>query len=134
MQNDLDQIGRGCMMKHNDRIGWGLLLILWGITILFDFVPFGAGVLGTGLILLGVNLVRKLNGLPPRDDNNVLGLLAITWGGLEMARPALQQVFAIADWDWAIFAILLLVLGMILLGRGLLRTGKTGVEKILNHE
>lgn len=121
-------------MKYNDRIGWGLLLILWGITILFDIIPFGVGVLGTGLVLLAVNLVRSLNGLPPRDDNNVLGILAITWGGLELARPLLQQFFAVQDWDWAIFAILLLVLGMILLGRGLLRAGKTGAEEIYNHE
>jgi hypothetical protein len=111
-----------------NAIGWGLLFILWGITILFDFVPFGVGVLGAGLILLGANVVRALNGLPARDDNTVLGILALSWGGLELARPILRQLFKFADWDWAIFAILLVVLGTILLTRELLRIRMTSVE------
>ncbi len=113
--------------KYN-AIGWGLLLILWGITILFDFVPFGVGLLGTGLILLGANGVRRLHGLPAKDDNTVLGILALAWGGLELARPILRQLFEFADWDWGIFAILLVVLGVILLARELLRIRKTSLE------
>ena len=104
-----------------NAVGWGLLLIIWGMTILFDFVPFGVGVLGTGLILLGANLVHVLNGRPARDDNTILGILALSWGVLELARPVLQPIFEFADWDWAIFAILLVELGMILIARGLLR-------------
>ncbi len=113
--------------KYN-AIGWGLLFILWGITILFDSVPFGVGVLGTGLILLGANGARALNGLPAKEDNTVLGILALSWGGLELARPILRQLFEFADWDWAIFAILLVVLGIILLVRELPRIRKTSVE------
>lgn len=113
--------------KYN-AIAWGLLLILWGITILFDFVPFGVGLLGTGLILLGANRVRTLHGLPAKDDNTLLGILALAWGGLELARPILRQLFEFADWDWGIFAILLVVLGVILLARELLRMRKTSLE------
>ena len=124
-------------MKLDDctcsAIGWGLLFILWGVTILFDFVPFGMGVLGTGLILLGANVVRTLKGLPARDDNTILGILALSWGGLELARPILRQIFEVADWDWAIFAILLVVLGMILLARELLRIRVTSVERPRSH-
>lgn len=121
-------------MKHNDRIGWGLLLVLWGITILFDFIPFGVGVLGTGLVLLSVNLVRKQNDLPARGDNTVLGILAITWGGLELARPVLMRFVVVADWDWAIFAVLLILLGIILFGRELLRAGKARGGSVYHHE
>jgi hypothetical protein len=113
--------------KYNS-IGWGLLFVLWGITILFDSVPFGVGVLGTGLILLGANVVRALNDLPAKGDNTVLGILALSWGGLELARPILRQIFEVADWDWATFATLLVVLGMILLARELLRIRKTSAE------
>jgi hypothetical protein len=119
--------------RNGSAIGWGLLFILWGITILFDFVPFGVGVLGTGLILLGANVVRALNGLPARDDNTVLGILALSWGALELARPILRQLFAFADLDWVIFAILLLVLGMLFLARELLRIRKAGVENPRSH-
>ncbi len=113
-----------------NAIGWGLLLLLWGITILFDAVPFGAGLLGTGLILLGANAVRARNGLPARDDNTVPGILALAWGGLELARPILRQRFEVADWDWAIFAILLIVLGLIFLARALLRAAKASPAKL----
>ena len=96
--------------KHNS-IGWGLLLILLGLTILFDFIPFGVGVLGTGLLLLGVNVVRSRKGLPTDGDNTVLGILGLVWGGLELARPFLHLLSESTDWDWGIFAILLIVLG-----------------------
>jgi uncharacterized membrane protein len=115
--------------NHNYTvIGWGLLFMLWGITILFNFVPFGVGVLGTGLILLGANGIRALNSLPARDENTVLGILALAWGLLELARPILGQLFGYIDLDWAIFAILLVLLGMILLARGLPRIRRTNVE------
>jgi hypothetical protein len=115
-------------------IGWGLIFMLWGITILFDFVPFGVGVLGTGLILLGANGFRVLNGQPARDENTVLGILALSWGVLELARPFLGRLFGYVDLDWAIFAILLVELGLILLARGLPRIRKTGVENTRLNE
>jgi len=111
-----------------NAVGWGLLLVLWGVTILFDFIPFGVGVMGSGLVLLGANGVRLLNGLPTKDDNTVLGILALAWGGLELARPVLHRLFVSADLDWVIFAMLMVVLGLILLTRGLLRIGRPGAE------
>jgi hypothetical protein len=105
--------------RQYGAVAWGLLSILWGITILFDFIPFGFGLVGTGLILLGVNMVRSYNSLPIKDDNTVLGILALAWGGLELARPNLHLLFKIADLDWAIFSILLVVLGVVVIARGL---------------
>jgi hypothetical protein len=103
-------------LKNYNAIAWGLLSILWGITILFDFVPFGVGLVGTGLILLGANVFLSLNGLPTKGDNTAFGILALTWGGLELARPILRSMFVSADLDWVIFAILLITLGLILIG------------------
>lgn len=105
-------------LKRNlKRGGWGLLAIVWGGTILFDFIPFGAGLIGTGLILLGVNMVRAINHLRAKNDNTILGTLALAWGSLELARPLLRQLFPSADLDWVIFAMLLIGWGMILLTR-----------------
>ena len=111
-----------------ETIAWGLLLILWGFTILFDVVPAGIGLLGTGLILLGLNGVRSLNGIPTRADTNILGILALVWGSLELADLYLDLPFELSD--WVIFAILLIVLGSILLVRSLLRIHRTGAEKL----
>jgi hypothetical protein len=106
--------------RRYETVAWGLLAILWGVTILFNFIPFGVGVLGTGMILLGVNVVRSIYALPTRSDNTVFGILMLAWGGLELARPVLRILFKSADLDWAIFAILLIGLGLILFIRGLL--------------
>jgi len=106
--------------RNIERVGWGLLAILWGATILFDFAPFSVGLIGTGLIQLGANAVRRLNQLPASSDNAVLGILILAWGGLELARPWLRELFTSADLDWVIFAILLIGWGLILLTRALL--------------
>jgi len=113
-------------LKNYEAVAWGLLSILWGITILFDFVPFGVGLVGTGLILLGANIFRSLNGLPIKGDNAVLGILILAWGGLELARPILRLMFASADLDWVIFAVLLIALGLILIGGRLFRRAEPG--------
>lgn len=120
------------LKRKMKRAGWGLLAILWGGTILFDFIPFGAGLIGTGLILLGVNIVRSINHLRPKNDNTVFGILALAWGGLELARPLLRQLFPSADLDWAIFAILLIGLGLVLLIRAHLFSRNTQFSTFLN--
>lgn len=111
---------RETLNENIEKVGWGLLAILWGMTILFDFLPFGTGLVGTGLILLGANIIRSLNQLPTKGDNTILGILLLAWGGLEFARPWLGRVFPSADLDWVIFAILLTGWGLILLTRALL--------------
>ncbi len=109
------------ILKSNvDRIGWGLLAILWGATILFDSMPFSVGLIGTGLILLGAQAVLRGNHLPTKSDNAVLGILILAWGGLEAGRHWLHQLFPSADLDWVIFAVLLIGWGLILLVRALL--------------
>ena len=109
-----------------EGVAWGLLAMLWGVTILFDFIPFGVGLIGTGLIFLGANVVRRISQLPVRSDNTVLGILTLAWGGLEFARPFLRHLFPSADLDWVIFAILLIGLGLILLTQALLHVWKRG--------
>jgi hypothetical protein len=111
---------RNNLERNLKRIGWGLLAILWGATILFDFLPFGVGLIGTGLILIGANIVRSNYHMAIENDNFIVGGLALAWGGLELARPLLSQWFPSADLDWVIFAILLIGFGMILLTRALL--------------
>jgi hypothetical protein len=102
--------------RNLETITWGLLFILWGVTILFDFLPVGIGILGTGVIFLGLNAARSLDGIPTKSATTILGILAIVWGGLELARQFLHLPF-----DIPVFAGLLIVLGVILLIRVLLR-------------
>jgi hypothetical protein len=103
--------------RQLDTLGWGLFFVWWGITELFKFLPPGIGAIGLGLILLGLNAVRTRNGIPASGFTTTLGILALVLGGLELAAPVLNLPFEIP-----IFAILLIVLGIILLGRGMRQT------------
>ncbi len=95
-----------------DAIAWGAFFILWGITELFPSLPKGTGALGIGLILLGLNAARHLSGLPLSRFTITVGILAVVWGGLDLAGVLLRLPFEIP-----VFAILLVVLGMIVLAR-----------------
>lgn len=96
--------------RNFEAIAWGALLIWWGITELFTSLPDGTGAIGIGLILIGVNVARSLNGLPVSRFSMTLGILALIWGGLELAGVLLSLPFEIP-----VFAILLIVLGVIVL-------------------
>jgi hypothetical protein len=100
-----------------ETAAWGALFVWWGITALFHFLPNGTGVIGVGLILLGLNVARSLNGIPTRGFATILGILALVWGGLELASSVLTLPF-----ELPVFEILLITLGVILLGREILRT------------
>jgi len=99
-----------------ETIAWGVLLIWWGLRWWpLEFLPNGAGLLGTGLILLGVNAARTLKDIPMRNSTTILGFLALAFGGLLLAREILHVPFEIP-----VFEILLIALGVILLARELL--------------
>ena len=95
-------------------IAWGAIFILWGITELLPSLPKGAGAVGFGLILLGLNLARLWKGQPISGFTTTLGILALLLGGLELARPLLHLSF-----ELPIFPILLLALGLVTLMRTL---------------
>ena len=91
-------------------IAWGAIFILWGITELLPSLPEGVGAIGFGIILLGLNLARLWKGQPISGFTTTLGILALLLGGLELARPLLHLSF-----ELPVFAILLIVLGVIML-------------------
>ena len=97
-----------------EAMTWGSLLIWWGITEMVKFLPTGTGAIGIGLILLGSNLARSLNGIPVSRFSSTVGILALVWGGLELAGVVLNLPF-----ELPIFAILLIVLGVIVLAHEL---------------
>ena len=103
--------------RNLETMAWGALFIWWGITELFQFLPHGTGAIGIGLIFLGLNLARSLNGLPTSGFSTTLGILALVLGGLELASSVMRLPF-----ELPVFAILLIVLGVILLARELLRS------------
>jgi hypothetical protein len=103
--------------RNFETVAWGLFFVWWGITELFPFLPHGLGAVGIGLILLGLNAARSRNGIPTSGFTLTLGILALVLGGLELASSVLNLPFEIP-----VFAILLIVLGVIVLGREMRQT------------
>jgi hypothetical protein len=105
--------------RNLDTIAWGAFFTWWGITELLSFLPEGVGALGIGLIMLGLNAARSLKGIPTSYFTTILGILALVLGVLELAGAVLSLPF-----ELPIFAILLITLGVLLLGRGFLRANE----------
>ena len=101
--------------RNLETVAWGALFIWWGITELIPGLPHGTGAIGIGLIFLGLNLARSLNGIPTSGFTTTLGILALVLGVLELAGSVMHLPF-----ELPIFAILLIVLGGILLARELI--------------
>ena len=99
-----------------ETVAWAAFFIWWGITELFQALPPGIGALGIGVILLSLNAARRQNGLSTSGFTITLGILALVFGGLELAGATLHLSF-----ELPVFAILLIVLGLSMLGRGLLQ-------------
>ena len=65
-----------------EAIGWGLFLIMTGAVWFIPgwHIPVSLWLIATGLILLGVNLVRYLNDIKMCWTSVLLGLLAVLFG------------------------------------------------------
>jgi hypothetical protein len=82
MISDIDKTVQDKLDQRFQSIAWALFLIMTGIIwLLPDFaVPDGLWPIGTGLILLGLNVVRALNDIETSGFTLVLGLLAVSVG------------------------------------------------------
>ena len=98
--------------RNYEAIAWGAFFIWWGITELIPSLPTGTGAIGIGLILLGLNAARYFSGIPTSRFSITLGILAMVWGGLDLAGVFLNLPFEIP-----VFAILLVLFGAIVLAR-----------------
>lgn len=99
--------------KRIEDIGWALFLILIGGLWLLpnQQVPESTWLIGAGLILLGVNGARYLNGLKMSGFTVILGMLALIAGAASIFGLKLP-----------LFAILLLLLGVSILLKPLTKT------------
>ena len=77
---------KAALNKRIETIAWGLFLIMLGG---FSFVPHktvpkGAWSIGVGLIMLGLNLVRYLNGIKMSGFTTFLGVVSVISGVLQL--------------------------------------------------
>jgi hypothetical protein len=75
---------KAALNKNLERMAWGLFLILVGGFMFVPQVPEGLWSIGVGLIMLGLNAARYLNGLRMSGFTTVLGILAVVGGVVQL--------------------------------------------------
>lgn len=66
--------------KRLDQIGWGIFLIMIGALWLVPGVPQGTWLIGTGILLLVLNVIRSSLGIQWSGVSVALGVLALAAG------------------------------------------------------
>jgi hypothetical protein len=85
--------------RVNDA-GWGVFLVLMGVLWLLPAgaVPDGSWLLATGVLLLGLNAVRRRLGVPLHQVGLLLGVLALLAGVaaiLDFTEPLLPATLVV---------------------------------------
>jgi len=96
---DTNRPQSGMPAQQFERIGWALFLVMIGGLALVPsgLVPEGTWLAGTGLIMIGLNVVRHLNGVRVSAFSAVLGMIALAVGSSAMAGidlPVLPALLA----------------------------------------
>jgi hypothetical protein len=107
-----DRPQKGILDRQLERIGWALFLIMIGALALLPkgLMPEGTWLAGTGLIMVGLNIVRHVKGISVSGFTTVLGLIALALG-----------FGAMAGVDLPVLPILLAAIGLQILYSGLIR-------------
>ncbi len=89
-----------------ERVSWALFLIMIGGLAFVPEVPGGTWLIGTGLIMLGLNAARYMNGIRMSNFTIVVGMLALVFGVAEFVGTSLP-----------VFPVLLILIGATILWR-----------------
>jgi hypothetical protein len=93
-------------------VTWGIIIILFGGLSLIPGDQANIFVLGIGIVLLGLNLLRFIKRIPVNTFSIVLGMVALSLGGIASLRSILGWKFQV---DLPLFPLLLIAFGLYLL-------------------
>lgn len=103
--DDLKELNR-----RYEAVTWGVLFIWIGIAWLIPGDANGIGWLGIGIILIGLNVVRRLHHIPMNWVSNALGVIALIIGATEQILALLGQHIVVP-----LFPALFIVIGILVL-------------------
>lgn len=86
--------------RQLEGISWALFLIMIGGVWLIPNVPEGVWLIGVGVIMLGLNVTRYLNGIRMGLFSSVLGVLALALG--------VAELFGL---NWPVLPMILILIG-----------------------
>jgi len=106
------QSARPALDRQLEGIGWALFLIMIGGIGFIQSVPQGTWLIGTGLIMLGLNIARYVKGIRVSNFTIVIGILALLLG-----------IGGITGLDVPFFPVLLILIGADILIKIAVRNG-----------
>jgi hypothetical protein len=95
-----------------ETIAWGAIFTLLAILMFIPGDQNDVFLLGTGIILLFVNLARSLNEIAVNRFTVIIGVIAVVVGGLSLLWPLLGIE---AHYEVGIFPFIILAIGLYLL-------------------
>ena len=101
-QKSPEQSREHTLAHRADSIGWALFLVMIGCLWLVPEgqVPEGTWLIGTGVIMLGVNIFKYLNGIKMNPFTIGVGVIAIGLG-----------IAGILNVEFNFFAVLIVIIG-----------------------
>lgn len=106
--------------RRYETIAWGVFFIVFGIVNLVRGLPEGVGAVGIGIILLGLNLARYMSHIPTSGFTTTLGIISLVLGGVDLVKALFSPALELPT-----FPILLIILGVIWLARGVVRSSES---------
>ncbi|MCK4694459.1 MAG: hypothetical protein KAT74_01790 [Candidatus Cloacimonetes bacterium] len=81
-ERDIEKQEKIKISERFNNMGWGLFIVMIGIIWLVpdELIPDGTFLIGVGVILLGMSLVKHLSGLRSYGAMIFLGILALAFG------------------------------------------------------
>ena len=93
---------KDALNRRLDEIGWALFFLLTGVLLLApERIPDGTWLIGVGIIMLGINAVRRLNDIAISPFTVILGAVAVAAG--------LADLFGV---KFPLFAVLFILIGV----------------------
>jgi hypothetical protein len=96
--------------RRYEAVAWGILFIWIGIAWLIPGDANGIGWLGIGVILIGLNVVRRLHHIPMNWFSNALGVIALVIGVTKQILDLLGKHIVLP-----LFPVLFIVIGVLFL-------------------
>ena len=98
--------------KQLENAAWGLFLVMLGCLWLVpeERVPQDIWLLGAGVILLGLNVIRYLKGIRPSGFTTFLGVVGVLLG-----------IGGLVRMDLPVFPIVIILIGLAMVGNTLFR-------------
>lgn len=122
-QKDFKELKKDDIKNLNERcttFAWGIFFILVGIVIFIPGDQSNEFLVGIGIILLGLNMVRYVYKIPTNIVAIILGMVALVLGII----PLLRRVLHFPKFEIDLFPILLVIIGLYFIVNAIKRTKK----------